>query len=86
LKKRMRFTLIEPGHAIEFAPVSLLFRLFLPRISFRITPENGALRIEQQIQIRIGPIGATLNRRQFDAVRRHMREEGENLKRLLETA
>jgi uncharacterized protein YndB with AHSA1/START domain len=86
LKKRVRFTRVEPDRVIEFAPVSFFFRLFLPRITFRITPENGTCLVVQEIQIRVGPIGAALNRRQFDAVRRHMREEGENMKRLLEAA
>jgi hypothetical protein len=35
--------------------------------------------------LRAGPVGAWLNRREFDAVRRHMREEGQNVKRLLES-
>jgi hypothetical protein len=84
LKKRVRFTRIEPDRVIEFAPVSFLLRLFLPRIMFRITRNGETSEVVQEIQIRTGPIGAALNRRQFDAVRRHMREEGENMKRLLE--
>jgi hypothetical protein len=86
LKKRVRFTRIEPGRLIEFAPVSRLFRLFLPRILFRITRAGHICLVEQEIHIRIGPIGRALNRRRLAAVRRHMREEGENLKRLLEAA
>jgi hypothetical protein len=86
LKKRVRFTRIEPGRVIEFAPVSFFFRLFLPRVTFRTTQQNGRCLVEQEIQIRIGPLGATLNRRQFDAIRMHMHEEGENLKRILEAA
>jgi hypothetical protein len=64
--------------------VSRLFRLFLPRITFRITAEDGECLVEQEIQIRAGPIGRALNRRQLAAVQRHMREEGENMKRMLE--
>lgn len=84
LKKRVRFTRIEPGHIIEFAPVSFFFRLFLPRMTFLIARNNGTCHLTQEIQVRIGPIAAALNKRRFDAVRRHMREEGENMKRLLE--
>lgn len=86
LRKRVRFTRIEPGRVIEFAPVSFLFRLFLPRITFRIAQQDGQCTVMQEIRIRIGPIGAALNKRQFEAVRRHMREEGENMKRILEAA
>jgi hypothetical protein len=84
LKKTVMFTRIEPGSLIEFAPTSRLFRVFLPRISFRIRPAGGGLTVTQDIHLRIGPLAAWFNRRELDAVRRHMREEGENLRRLLE--
>jgi hypothetical protein len=83
LTKTVAFTRIEPGTVIEFAPTSRLFRLVLPRIAFRIRPTDGGVTVTQEIQIRTGPLGAWLNRREFDAVRRHMREEGKNLRRLL---
>lgn len=34
---------------------------------------------------RTGPIGARLNRREFDAVQNHMHEEGENLRQIVES-
>ena len=84
LKKTVVFTRVEPGSLIEFAPTSRLFRVFLPRISFRISSTDGGFTVTQDIQLRVGPLAAWLNRREFDAVRHHMRQEGENLKRLLE--
>jgi hypothetical protein len=84
LKKRVRFTRIVPGRLIEFILTNPLFRLVLPSISFEIEPAGDGVRVTQTIQIRTGPIGAWLNRREFDAVRKHMDEEGENLKRILE--
>jgi hypothetical protein len=86
LKKEVAFTRIEPSSLIEFAPTSRLFRLFLPRISFRIQPAGSGFTVTQDIHLRIGPLAAWLNRRELAAVRRHMREEGENLKSLLEHA
>jgi hypothetical protein len=86
LTKTVRFTRIEPGTLIAFAPTSRLFRLVLPRIAFHIRPTDGGVTVTQELQIRTGPLGAWINRREFDAVRRHMREEGENLRRLLERA
>ena len=83
LKKRVRFTRIEPDR-IEFALTNPLFRLVLPRIAFVIGPEGDGVRVVQTIPIRTGPIGAWLNRREFDAVRVHMAEEMQNMKRLLE--
>jgi hypothetical protein len=85
LKKTVVFTRVEMGSLIEFAPTSRIFRLFLPRISFRITPDRGRVRVTQDIQLRVGPLAARLNRRELDAVRRHMREEGENLRTMLES-
>lgn len=85
LKKSVVFTAIDPGSRIEFAPTSRLFRFFLPRITFLISDAGGGVVVTQEIVLRIGPLAAWLNRRELDAVRTHMREEGENLKRLLET-
>jgi hypothetical protein len=86
LKKTVAFTRIEPGSLIEFAPTSRFFRMFLPRISFRIAPAEDGFAVIQDIHLRIGPLAAWLNRRELDEVRRHMREEGENLRRLLQRA
>jgi hypothetical protein len=86
LKKTVAFTRVEPGSLIEFAPTSRLFRIFLPRISFLIRRTNGSITVTQDIHLRIGPLAQWLNRRELDAVRRHMREEGANLKQLLESA
>lgn len=83
LAKTVVFTRVEPGSLIEFAPTSRLFRLFLPRIAFRLTPVEGGLTVTQDIRLRIGPLAARLHRRKLDAVRCHMRQEGENLGRLL---
>jgi hypothetical protein len=84
-KKTVRFTAVVPGRYIEFKPTSLLGGLLLPSISFAIDPTEDGCEFTQRIKVRTGPIGARLNRREFDAVREHMREEGENLKTILET-
>lgn len=86
LKKSVVFTQIVAGKLIEFAPTSRLFRFFLPRISFRVSTTPAGFSVTQEIVLRIGPLAARLNRRELEAVRRHMIEEGENLKRLLETS
>jgi uncharacterized protein YndB with AHSA1/START domain len=84
LTKRVCFAHVEPGRYVAMAPTNRLMRLVLPRLSFRMEPEGPGCRLTAEIVVRTGPVGAWLNRREFDAVRRHMREEGENLKRLLE--
>jgi hypothetical protein len=85
LKKSVAFTRIDEGRRIEFAPTFWLMRLFLPRLVFRL--ENVAQdrhRFVAEIFLRVGPLGARLNKREFDAVREHMRVEGLNLKRFVE--
>lgn len=85
LKKTVRFTRIVPARYIEFEPTWWLMRLLMPRLSFEIRPQGGASLFIAKIPIRTGPLGAWLNRREFDAVRKHMKEEGENLKRTVES-
>lgn len=85
LKKTVELTSVVPGREVVFRPVNRLMRVFLPRIAFVITDHGDRRTFEQTIVLRfVGPLGRWFNRRQFAAVRRHMREEGENLKRILE--
>lgn len=85
LKKTVAFTRIEPGKRIEFAPTFWLMRMFLPRLVFRLEPiAEGLHRFVAEIHLRVGPLGSRLNKREFDAVREHMRIEGVNLKRFVE--
>jgi len=83
-EKTVRFVQVDPDRYIEFRPTSLLVGLLMPHISFTIEPRAEGCELTQRIEVRTGPIGAWLNRREFDAVRTHMRAEGENLKRILE--
>lgn len=70
---------------MEFAPTFWLMRLFLPRLVFRLeAPGEDHCRVVAEIFLRAGPVAARLNRREFDAVREHMRIEGINLKRFVE--
>jgi hypothetical protein len=84
MKKRVHFTRVVPNRHVEFTFTNPLLALIVPRLSFHFEPEGEGTRFQAEIQVRTGPIGAWMNRREFDAVRQHMREEGENLKRLLE--
>lgn len=84
LKKKTVFTRVVPGQHIEFAPTFWLMRLFLPRLIFRIEQEPDACRFIAEIHLRIGPLAAKLNKKELDAVREHMRVEGENIKRRID--
>jgi hypothetical protein len=83
-EKTVELVQVNPNRYIEFKPTSLLIGILMPHISFTLKPRGNGCELTQRIKIRTGPIGARVNRREFDAVRTHMREEGENLKRILE--
>lgn len=86
IRRTDRMSRIVEDRFVEFQPQNVLFRLFLRGVAFAMEPVGeGHCRLTQTITIRIGPIGYWLNRRDFAAVEQHMREEGENLKALLET-
>lgn len=85
LRKSVAFTRIQDGARIEIAPTGWLMRLFLPRLVFRLERmADRHYRFIAEIFLRVGPLAARLNRREFDAVREHMRVEGINLKRFVE--
>ena len=84
MTKRVRFIDVVPDRALAFEPTSRLLRLILPRIGFTIEPRPDGCDLVASLHIRTGPVGAWLNRRELMAVRQHMKEEGENLKRIVE--
>ena len=73
IKQNVIYTRVVEERYIEFAPTSRVFRLLLPRMIFRINPEHNECRFEQEIHIRTGPIGRWLNRKEFEAVKQHMK-------------
>lgn len=84
LKRVMFYTKVETNQLIEFVPDNPVIRFFLRSVRFEMLPVGDGCRFTQTLHIRIGPIGHWLNRRGFEAVEKHMREEGENLKAILE--
>ena len=80
----MHFTRVEPNRHIEFTFTNPLLALIVPRLFVQIAPDGEGVQVTAEIHIRTGPVGAWLNRREFSAVRQHIREEGESLKQLLE--
>lgn len=85
LRKRVIFTRITPERHIEFAPTFWLMRLFLPRMIFRVEPQRQGLLFIAEIHLRMGPLAQRAHRREFEAVREHMRIEGLNIKKALES-
>jgi uncharacterized protein YndB with AHSA1/START domain len=87
-KAKFRVSKVVPNKEIEYAPVSRLLRVFLPENRFEIEPSGEGCMFTAKVHVRIGRIGKALAKRKLEAglsaVRKHMKEEGENLKRILE--
>lgn len=82
---RLEMTSVEPPHRFEYrirGPISLL----LPGGAFAVVSDDGGSRFTATISYRFGRLTERLFRRRTAALRRHMEEEGENLKRIIESA
>jgi len=82
---RMRFlgTGLEPNRKIEY---KLLFptSIVCPDGSFVMEPKGGSCIFTATLSFRLGWLFSTFARRRVEAIKKHMKEEGENLKELLE--
>ncbi len=83
LKLSIKITTITPHHVIGFQTVGWL-RLFVPRGSFEIDPVPTGCQVTATLVFRAGRILSRLGRKILEAVVQHMKEEGENLKKLIE--
>ena len=77
-------TRVIPNSLIEYKPPFPL-SIFFSKNQFIIEPADGenSVFITRGV-IRMGPIRKRLSRRQVEGVKRHMKEEGENLKTIPE--
>ena len=79
---------VVPNRKIEFVPVSRLLRIYFPRNTFLIEPRDGSCVFTASSVLRVGRLVKLLARNKLEqglsSVRKHMKEEGENLKRILE--
>jgi polyketide cyclase/dehydrase/lipid transport protein len=87
-KLKFIITKVVPNQKIEYAPASWLLRKYFPKNEFSIEPrENGCLFIASGTY-RIGWIGKKLFKKKLDkglmSIKKHMQEEGQNLKQILE--
>ena len=58
----------------------------MPNLSFAFCEQADGTRFTATVALRLGPLAAWLHREELALVRAHMREEGENLKTLMEAA
>ena len=80
---RFRMTRLRPGRFMRFRVLGVIGWL-VPEGDFTITPSNNGSRFSAGLRVRGGWLLRRLLPAHYQALRTHMREEGENLKRLLE--
>lgn len=88
---KLKFIINEvvPNKMIEYVPASWLLRKYFPKNEFILEAQGDACRFIASGTYRIGWLGRTLFRKQLkeglSSIKQHMKEEGENLKRILES-
>ena len=79
---------VVPNRKIEFVPLARLLRIYFPRNTFLIEPRDGSCMFTASCLLRVGRLVKLLARKKLErglsSVRKHMKEEAENLKRILE--
>jgi hypothetical protein len=87
-KLKFVITKLIPNRLIEYAPTSWFRRIYFPKNRFTVEPKQGACIFTAQGTIRVGWLIRILAKKRLErglsSVRKHMKEEGENLKRILE--
>jgi len=87
-KLKSIITKVVPNKKIEYAPTSWLLRKYFPKSEFIIEAQGDTYRFIASGTYRIGWIGKTLFKKKLAeglaSIEKHMQEEGENLKRILE--
>jgi len=86
-RERLRFEVTEvtPPHTLRYRVLGL-HSMLLPDGAFTITQDDGGSSFTANIRYRFGTVTQRIFRQRMEALQTHMREEGENLKQLLETA
>jgi len=87
-KLKFVITKLIPDRIIEYAPTSWFLRIYFPKNRFTVEPKQEACIFTAQATIRVGWLIRTFAKKRLErglsSVRKHMKEEGENLKRILE--
>ena len=88
-KLRFVITKVIPNRRIEFAPLSRFLRIYFPKNIFAIEPKEDNCVFTASGCLRVGWLVKTFAKDKLkqglSSVRKHMKEEGENLKRILES-
>jgi hypothetical protein len=88
-KLKFLITKVVPNREIEFMPLSRLLRIYFPKNTFTIEPKGDTCVFTATGCLRVGRIVKILAKNKLEvglaSVKKHMKEEGENLKRILES-
>lgn len=80
---------IIPNRLIEYTPLSRILRIYFPKNTFSMEPKGDTCLFKASGTLRVGCLVKTFAKSKLDmglaSVRKHMKEEGENLKKLLES-
>ena len=89
-KLKFKVTKVVPNERIEWVPNSRLLRIYCPKNEFVIQQKGEHCIFTATGTLRVGRIVKTLLRKQLEyglaCVKKHMKEEGENLKAILENS
>ena len=81
-------TKVVPNKEIEYVPVSRFLRRYFPKNTFSIEPKSASCVFIATVHFRLPLLPRLLAKKSVErglsSVRKHMKEEGENLKRILE--
>lgn len=86
----LKFVVTEmiPDRLIEYTPTFWLYRIFIPKNSFIIEQKPGGCIFKAVGCYRVGRIGKLFAKRRIDegmaSIKKHLREEGEFLKKSVE--
>ena len=87
-KFRFLINKVVANREVELVPLPRFLRIFFPVNTFSIEPREGYCVFTASGVMRVGRLVRLLAGRKLDegvsSVRKHMKEEGENLKRILE--
>jgi len=87
-KLKFVVTKVIPNREIEYTPVSWLLRRYFPKNTFSVEQKEGTCVFTATGTYRLGWLAKTFAKKRLErglsSVKKHMKEEGENLKRILE--
>jgi hypothetical protein len=87
-KLKFIVTKVIPGNEIAYAPFSRLLRRYIPKMGFSVATRDAGCIFTATIHGRLPWLPRLFAKKRLEqglaSVKRHMKEEGENLKKILE--